>query len=474
MLFLVVQSATPEPTDHCMRKRFKEAKSSRRKLARERERLVNRVEQPVEEAQASTSEVVDITKSDEVSCAPANENTENEEEATGFNSEDEYGAPIHNPTIISDEEWKTRDTRFARCLQKLGFEIKSMRDDGACLFRAIADQIYGDQELHFTVRSACMDYIVKNKDFFANYVTEDFDKYIARKRLWNVHGNHLEIQAMSEMYNRTIEVYCYEVQPINIFNSPRLNADEPIRLSYHRMCHYNSICNPNNPSVGVGLGLPAYHTIDLNRRRMVDAVRASEDIMIEQTMLEDKLKATDWEATYEAIEEEVARESYIQYYRDAEKRLKPQGHAASSSSTITSAVCSSPRQSARRGSVSPKTCASPGSASPKSSGFRPAPKSPAASNCIAESATSHSHIDTDKIFKPSSPKNSLYEEFEAIYNTEYPETSSTFTKDATTRSEANWDDGIMAQVLAESRKTYLDDLKRKSKKQGSPGPSTSR
>lgn len=92
-----------------------------------------------------------------------------------------------------------------------------MNEDGACLFRAIADQVYGDQELHFMVRSSCMDYIVKNKDFFANYVTEDFDKYIARKRKWNVHGNHLEIQALSEMYNRTIEVYCYEIGKCLVF-----------------------------------------------------------------------------------------------------------------------------------------------------------------------------------------------------------------------------------------------------------------
>jgi OTU domain-containing protein 5 len=42
-------------------------------------------------------------------------------------------------------------------------------------------------------------------------VTEDFDKYVTRKRRWNVHGNHLEIQAMSELYNRTIEVYCYQI-----------------------------------------------------------------------------------------------------------------------------------------------------------------------------------------------------------------------------------------------------------------------
>jgi OTU domain-containing protein 5 len=35
-----------------------------------------------------------------------------------------------------------------------------MEQDGACLFRAVADQVYGDQEMHAVVRSHCMDYIV--------------------------------------------------------------------------------------------------------------------------------------------------------------------------------------------------------------------------------------------------------------------------------------------------------------------------
>jgi hypothetical protein len=35
-----------------------------------------------------------------------------------------------------------------------------MEQDGACLFRAVADQVYGDQEMHAIVRSHCMDYIV--------------------------------------------------------------------------------------------------------------------------------------------------------------------------------------------------------------------------------------------------------------------------------------------------------------------------
>ena len=39
-------------------------------------------------------------------------------------------------------------------------------------------------------------------------------------------------------------------------------------------------------------------------------------------MLEDKLRATDWEATNDAIEEQIARESYMQWLRDNEERAR--------------------------------------------------------------------------------------------------------------------------------------------------------
>lgn len=50
---------------------------------------------------------------------------------------------------------------------------------------------------------------MKNADYFSNYVTEDFTTYINRKRKNNCHGNHIEMQAMAEMYNRPVEVYQY-------------------------------------------------------------------------------------------------------------------------------------------------------------------------------------------------------------------------------------------------------------------------
>lgn len=45
-------------------------------------------------------------------------------------------------------------------MRKVGFIVKKMGEDGACLFRAVSDQVYGDQEMHGVVRKHCMDYIV--------------------------------------------------------------------------------------------------------------------------------------------------------------------------------------------------------------------------------------------------------------------------------------------------------------------------
>lgn len=482
-----------------LRKRYKEAdrprdrerereknREARREQKRDRIAIAKReiVNEPLHENKACNSSTVDT-----VNVEPANDNESvNKEDCSGFNSEDEYDERVIKDRHLTDEEWQKRDDFFARCMSNLGFEIKQMNEDGACLFRSISDQVYGDQEFHFQVRQDCMNYIVKNRDFFEPYVTEDFDQYVARKRKWNVHGNHLEIQAMSELYNRTIEVYCYQIEPINIFNCPRLvNSYEPIRLSYHRMCHYNSISNPNKPSVGVGLGLPNYHPVDIDRRRFNDAVRASEQLLIEQTMLEDKLKATDWEATNEAIEEQVARESYIQYFRDNERRLKAQGHPlASGSSSNFSPRCS------KRGSVSPKGCQSPkGSASPKNS-FSPI-ASPRTSIGTSGNGSFSNECNIDLVLPTYVPTEEESAFAKRVYNSprriEQSDTvtinyKSTFPSnfdqagpsnlDANNLGLEDFDQEIMAQVMAESQQSYLDELKNKSKKRnGSPGPSTS-
>eukprot|EP00976_Prorocentrum_cordatum_P076201 1182209-Prorocentrum_minimum.AAC.1 len=104
-----------------------------------------------------------------------------------------------------------------------------MAADGNCLFRAIADQVYGDAELSASTRQMCMDYMEAERDHFSQFVTESFYDYLRRKRGDRCHGNNLEMQAMAEMYNRPIEVYCYSTQPINIFHTGYSTDAPPIR-----------------------------------------------------------------------------------------------------------------------------------------------------------------------------------------------------------------------------------------------------
>lgn len=52
--------------------------------------------------------------------------------------------------------------------------------------------------------------------------------------------------------------FSFSAEPINTFHGIHQNEDEPIRVSYHRNIHYNSVVNPNKATIGVGLGLPSF------------------------------------------------------------------------------------------------------------------------------------------------------------------------------------------------------------------------
>ncbi|XP_031423750.1 OTU domain-containing protein 5b isoform X2 [Clupea harengus] len=388
--------------------------------------------------------------------------TDTEEGAGGNNSEDEYENAATqqsvDPATAEQEQW------FEKALKKNGFTIKKMKEDGACLFRAIADQVYGDQDMHDVVRKHCMDYLVKNEEHFSSYVTEDFTTYINRKRKSNCHGNHIEMQAMAEMYNRPVEVYQYSTEPINTFHGIYQNKDEPIRVSYHGNIHYNSVVNPNKATIGVGLGLPSFKPGFADQSLMKSAITTSEESWIEQQMLEDKKRATDWEATNEAIEEQVARESYLQWLQDQEKQGRQPRKASAACSSASAASCSafddwscrSPRQ--RSSAPSPEH---PGPAHCDPPTKLPLPKPP--SPC-APGPSSQLYVPQERSSTSSSPLVSLYPTLD--YRTIMQMSPTAF-------GVSDWEeDAILASVLAASQQEYLDSMK-KNALHREPSPDTS-
>ncbi|KAM7272829.1 hypothetical protein ACFE04_027493 [Oxalis oulophora] len=171
-------------------------------------------------------------------------------ESEGYNSADEQ-----NPCYVSSYDDFERERQFEIDIRRAkGLEVKRMLEDGNCLFRAVADQVYGDSELYDLTRQMCIDYMERERDHFSQFITEGFTSYCKRKRRDKVYGNNVEIQALSEMYNRPIHIYSYSTEPINTFHGSYHTDTPPVRLSYHHGNHYNSLVDPRRVTVGAGLG----------------------------------------------------------------------------------------------------------------------------------------------------------------------------------------------------------------------------
>ena len=206
---------------------------------------------------------------------------------------------------ISAAEYAELERRFEERLRARGLHIRRMLDDGNCLFRSVSDRVYGDAEMHDVVRRLCLDHMEKERDHFSQYVTEDFDAYLRRKRRDRVFGNHLEIQAISEIYNRPVHVFDVRGDagaPMNTFTAPSEGeAGAPLRLSYHGRSHYNVIVDPTVADVGDGLGLPGFHPGLADRMQVEQAQQASETSAIESQFLSSARDASDVDATQDAL-----------------------------------------------------------------------------------------------------------------------------------------------------------------------------
>lgn len=141
--------------------------------------------------------------------------------------------------------------RYTSALASQGLSIVRMEGDGNCLFRSVSHQVYGEDRFHGLVRAKCVDYMESDASFFSQFVEggqESFARYLAAKRLNSCWGDDPEIQAMSEIYQRPIEIWAYDAT----LGAKRLRTFHEIiegkgrgacsiRLSFYGGGHYDSI-----------------------------------------------------------------------------------------------------------------------------------------------------------------------------------------------------------------------------------------
>ncbi|XP_052195566.1 OVARIAN TUMOR DOMAIN-containing deubiquitinating enzyme 6 isoform X1 [Diospyros lotus] len=235
-------------------------------------------------------------------------------ESEGYNSADEQSA-----CFASSYDDAERERQFEIDIRRTkGLEVKRMLEDGNCLFRAVADQVYGDSEGYDLVRQMCIDYMLwsmqeRERDHFSQFITEGFTSYCRRKRRDKVYGNNVEIQALAEMYNRPIHIYSYSPDPINIFHGSYNTDIPPIRLSYHHGNHYNSLVDPRRLTIGAGLGFGSLRGRNVDKDQIKAAIKAQQDQQIDNALLAEGRFYSDLELTEKEIERMVMEASRSEY-----------------------------------------------------------------------------------------------------------------------------------------------------------------
>lgn len=158
-----------------------------------------------------------------------------------------YSKKEIQPDIKKLEYSGDREMNFRTLLAERDFVIVPAEGDGNCLFRSVSHQLYGCTDFHDLIREMSMKHISQEREYFSQYIVgglEKVDEYIRHQSKLGAWGDDIEIQAMSEVYNKPFEIYAYSKNPMRTFHESS-GVGEPIRLAYHGQSHYNSIVLKN-------------------------------------------------------------------------------------------------------------------------------------------------------------------------------------------------------------------------------------
>ncbi|CAN8264137.1 unnamed protein product [Cochlearia groenlandica] len=133
-------------------------------------------------------------------------------------------------------------SQFHGQLDALGLKIIQVTSDGNCFFRAIADQLEGNEDEHNKYRSMIVQYIVKNREMFEPFIEDDvpFEDYCKTMDDDGTWAGNMELQAASLVTRSNICIH-RNMSPrwyIRNFEDTRTRM---IHLSYHDGEHYNSL-----------------------------------------------------------------------------------------------------------------------------------------------------------------------------------------------------------------------------------------
>ena len=106
--------------------------------------------------------------------------------------------------LLTEPELERYDADMLKVLthlSKYNLVFKEMASDGNCLFRAISDQLEGDDSKHVFYRRRAVVHILANKTDFVPFINDEtIEEYCAKMGRDTVWGGQLELRAMATLF----------------------------------------------------------------------------------------------------------------------------------------------------------------------------------------------------------------------------------------------------------------------------------
>ncbi|KAL8473063.1 hypothetical protein ACS0TY_029391 [Phlomoides rotata] len=127
-------------------------------------------------------------------------------------------------------------------LDVLGLKIIHVTADGNCFFRALADQLEGDEDEHQKYRSMVVRFLKEKREMFEPFVEDEvpFDQYCKSMEEDGTWAGHMELQAASLVTRTNICIHRH-MSPRWYIQNFDIHETRMIHLSYHDGEHYNSV-----------------------------------------------------------------------------------------------------------------------------------------------------------------------------------------------------------------------------------------
>ena len=189
-------------------------------------------------------------------------------------------ASFSKSNLLENSSSPNHEFQIQKYLQNQGFRVVDIIEDGNCLFRAVFYLINGDQDIHVRYRRLAVQHINMNRDFFGNFLDDNFDRdidqYCKKMALDGTWGGHIEIFALSAVLKRKFIIFneSEEIVPIEAGTFPN-NA--PLHLAYDCIkLHYSSLIQITNENDDQNL--PENDNKKLKKRKRDEAFQEKKQI----------------------------------------------------------------------------------------------------------------------------------------------------------------------------------------------------